>query len=153
MTRLTHLERPANQRADYRFVKDEDSGRRFKVLAHFVDEAGREPELKLSIAEAGEDGHALVGEGQEEPELAWHGHVFRAVELEDPAFDVEARVSAMLHTAVEAREKRIGAKTEIVGLIERKWKGRAAMALVPPPPAMTAEELAANNAPPIGDQA
>ncbi len=135
MTKLVNSIRPSGQRDDYRFVKDNDTGRIFKALVHFEETEGYDPVVKVSIAEVDEDAHAIK-RPDGTPVLVWHSHTFTPVELEDPDFDAEHRVSAMLYTAIAADEARRLARTKIGGLAD-KWKGRKGLDLAPPPPSVT----------------
>lgn len=139
MTRLVNAIRPAGVSPDYRFVRDADTGRLFKAQHHMEETPGRDPVLKLSIAEVDEDGKALRIAGTDEPEIVWHSHTFTPTELASPEFDVEKRVSAMLYTAIEDRDRRAAARQALSGLTD-KWGGTKGLELEPPPPPLVPEQ-------------
>ncbi|MBA2720570.1 MAG: hypothetical protein H0U52_15215 [Chloroflexi bacterium] len=140
MAQLENEARPEGQREEYRFIRNAESGRTFKVLPHFEEAPGCPPTLKLSLSEVDDSGKAIVAEEGIEPELFWHSHTFNDIELEDPDFDIESRIAAMLYAAVENHETKLKGREEVAGMIEGKWKGRASLDLTPPPEPVTPKE-------------
>jgi hypothetical protein len=142
MVKLKNEPRPAGQSQDYRFVKNEDTGRAFKAKHELRTSGGGRPAIAVSISPVDADGHALPNPAGD-PDIRWHVHEFTAVELEDPAFDVEARIASILSSSVEAKENDLAAQSKIASLSD-KWRGKAALKLE-----RTAEETpAAIAAPP-----
>lgn len=134
--KLKNVPRPAGQRADYRFVQSEGTGRVFKALHELRTSDGGRPLLVVTISPVDDDGHALPNEAGD-PDIRPHVHEITAVEAEDPAFDVEARVASILASSVAAKENDLAARASIKALSD-KWRGKAALKLD-----RTAEAIAA----------
>jgi hypothetical protein len=127
MVKLKNEPRPAGQSQDYRFVKNEESGRAFKAKHELRTSSGGRPAIAVSISPVDAEGHALPNPAGD-PDIRWHVHEFTAVELEDPNFDVEARIASILSSSVEAKENDLAAQDKIAGLSD-KWRGKAALKL------------------------
>lgn len=125
--RLKNIPRPEGQRADYRFIRDDDSGRTFKAMheARVADDGS--PSLTITISPTGEDGKALLNL-KGEPDVTPHNHTFTRVELEDPGFDRDARVASLLAQAAEVKVRELAARAEVLALGEA-WTGNKPLAL------------------------
>lgn len=140
MAHLVNALRPDGQSADYRFVHDTEADRTYKVKQTLDETPGRDPVLKLSISEVDAAGQAVRLTETDEPEIIWQSHTFTPTELADPEFDIEKRVSAMLYTAVEERERRNAARLVLADLAGT-WGGEpAGLELEPPGPAVEPEQ-------------
>lgn len=136
MAKLKNEKRPTGQSADYRFVRNDESGRAFKAKHALATDAKGKPALIITISPVGEDGHALPNEGGL-PDVSSHSHTFTDVELSAKDFDLEARVASILAVAVDAKEQELKSRESIQAFGE-KWRGEAALRIE-----KTAEELAA----------
>ena len=120
MAKLKHEQRPSGQRDDYRFFRNEDTGKAFKALHEPRLAADGTPAVWLSVAPVDPDGHAelnLAGE----PDTLAIVHTFTSAELADPQFSAEGRVATVLANLVETKERELKGRAQIKALSDL-WK-------------------------------
>lgn len=127
MAKLKNLPRPAGQSEEYLFVHNETTGRSFKAKHELRTSPGGRPAIAVSISPVDAEGHALLNDAGA-PDVKWHFHEFTEAELEDPAFDVEARVVTILAGSIDAKENDLAARDAIKKL-SAKWTGSTALQL------------------------
>lgn len=130
MVKIVNAARPKGQREEYRFFKETESGQEFKSLAE-TGVAGNDPVLKVSVSQVDADGNAMV-DADGIAIVAWHSHTFTPVELENPAFNAEERLAAILTTSIGAYQ--VAKKSrEKVDALKAAWGGAKALKLTVPP--------------------
>lgn len=122
MTNLSTTPRPDGQRDDYLFIEDADTGRRFKALHVGKLNPGGDPAVTISIAPVGADGKALANAAGE-PDVTTLTHTFTEAELSDPAFDIDARVAAILTSLVERKHHELAGRSRVLRLGEHWGHG------------------------------
>ncbi len=129
MAILKTMPRPADQREDYLFIEDEDTGLKFKALHEGKISAQGQPAVTISVAPVDESGKALLNPAGA-PDIVTLTHTFTEVELADPAFDIDARVATMLSGLVERKNHELAGRAKVVSL-GSKW-GHGGLDLTPP---------------------
>lgn len=105
---LTNKERPEGQREDYLFVRSVESGREFKALVAIDRTQQRDPVLKLSISEVGDDGKALRDEAGQ-TDIYRISHTVTQAERDAEGFDLTQTAQQLLAASVERFEEQDGA--------------------------------------------
>lgn len=119
MPKLKKTARPAGQSAEYLFVENQDSGRRFKVKQELRTTAAGQLNLSVTLSPVDADGKALLDPAGS-PDVTPHSHTFTQVELSDPAFDAEARVAEIIDGLVSSKEAEIKGRDAVAGVVS-KW--------------------------------
>lgn len=127
MAKLVHEKRPEGKSTSYRFVRNATSGRRFKATHELRTAPDGSPAIAILIS-AVDDSNRALPNGLGDPDISSITHTLTKVELQDPTFDVEARVAAMMETAVEAKENELNALSTVQRL-SATWTGDAPLAL------------------------
>lgn len=133
--KLTKVKRPAGQAEHYRFFRNDDTRRHWKIRMDYreaaapagtdASEALAPSNFALAIsASPVEDmttGKA-VRDAQDRPIVTdvWT-HTFTEHEMKLPDFDPEARMMALIEKRIEAGEARLGAENKIASLLDA-WK-------------------------------
>jgi hypothetical protein len=134
MPKLTKIKRPDGQAEHYRFFKNMDSSRHWKVKMDFREAAAPAVASEQELAPANfalcvsaspvEDlttGKAMRdGKGRAIVTDSWT-HTFTEVEMKNPDFDPEARMMDIITKRVEAGEALLNADNKIKSLMDA-WK-------------------------------
>ncbi len=132
---LENAPRPDGQRDYYRFFRNAETGQAYKAKHEPRTAFDGSPALCISVSPVDAEGKALR-DPRGEPDVYYLTHTFTAVELADPDFNLEERVSAILHTAIGAKEEQLGVRTALVDL-GSIWSSSKPIPLPPPPPPLT----------------
>lgn len=124
MVKIANAPRPKDQREDYRFFKETKSGDKFKSLAE-TDIVGINPVLKVSVSQVDAEGKAMV-DTDGNAIVSWHSHTFTPIELEDPDFDPEKRLTFVLTTIIEAYQTAKNNR-EKIDKLKAAWTGTKAL--------------------------
>jgi hypothetical protein len=119
MVKLVHEPRPPGKSTEYRFVRNDDSGRRFKVKHELRAAPDGSPALALTISTVDADNKSLPN-GIGVPDVSSVSHTLTKVELQDPNFDPEPRVALMLEEAIATKERELNA-TALLQRLSAKW--------------------------------
>jgi len=120
MTKLSKVERPEDQREDYFFFLNEETGQTFKAMHELRNEDQSQPVLVVSTAPVDESGKAIRMDSGE-PAIHYHSHTFTEHELRSDDFDLNKRVVEILKTMVPVQERELKSRERVKAVTEG-WK-------------------------------
>lgn len=127
MPNLTLLPRPDGQANYYRFYKNEDTGRHWKVKLESETLTPHDPNASPEVAGSGlrvrlaaspvdAEGHALRDGNNLAIVTAWCSHQFDEWNFNQPDFNFQAAVDGLIDKRIEAGEGLLSAKDELDSL-------------------------------------
>jgi len=109
--------KPAGQKAEYRFLKNDVSGRNFKAKHEIKENILKQPMIAVTVALADATGKAIVN-AEGEIELFTHTHVFTQAELTDPKFNATSVLDKILSNTIENKERDLDARKQIDTMLQ-----------------------------------